>query len=86
MSHITTRIDEKRDLAIHTVEGAVTTGEIRSVLEEYYQQHVTAYVVWDLTNANADLQAVTGEAYEEPFAIQAFRSMDEAMQWLLPST
>ena len=55
MSHISSQLDEARDLIIHTVTGAVSIEEVLSTMETYYTQQVTKYVLWDLSAADMKL-------------------------------
>ena len=52
MSYIETKIDEEKDLTIHTVSGQLTVQDVRDALDRYYSGSVTMLILWDLTKVD----------------------------------
>lgn len=59
MGQIVTQFDRDKDLTIHVASGDISTDEVWSAIEVFYQAGVTRFVLWDFTAA--DISRVTGD-------------------------
>jgi len=52
MSVIITHVDERSQLSVHTIEGAINDDDIITTIEEYNRGEPTLFVIWDFSDAD----------------------------------
>jgi hypothetical protein len=57
---VSTKVDRKQDLTIHTAKGLITDEQMFEVQDEFYSNTPTRLELWDMSEADVSLVTIQG--------------------------